>query len=493
MEQVKRRQLIRKYIVRAGLFFASFLICFLFIVRTLRFKNTDGVYMMKTFYEQEPDTVDLLILGTSHAFENINPGVLWEEQGVASYILGGPNQRLWNTYYSLKEALKTQKPKLVLLEGYAVCFEGDYVTDGQIVSNTFGMQWSRNKKEAMEITIPKKRMGEFAPEYIRYHSRYTDLSSEDFLKDKGDPYYENWKGFFCNFNTMYYDTQDVSQISDRRELNEKNRVFYEKILQLCSDEQIPILIVISPYPNASPEDMMAFNTAEELAERYGAAFLNCVREPDRFPIDYSVESADAEHLNYKGNQRFTKQLSVYLSENYSLPDRRGEAGYYSWQKNAECLNAMIKNQELKEKVDKEKVLEGIGNSDYWIFASTDGDCSTADPNIAEYLEMLGIEEKGESGIWLRTDSDNEAVLVGTDAYSKYYRYDKTDFKASRSLEKDGLYRCELMADGMIYHPIANGLTLLFYDTVTESIAGCVGIDGDQGYRIVNWYDYAPEE
>ena len=43
----------------------------------LTFKDRDGIYSMTKFYELEENTVDVLVLGSSHAYTKINTGILW--------------------------------------------------------------------------------------------------------------------------------------------------------------------------------------------------------------------------------------------------------------------------------------------------------------------------------------------------------------------------------------------------------------------------------
>ena len=74
---------------------------------------------LEYLYKQDADTVDLLVLGSSHAFEDVNTSVLYERYGISSYILAGSIQPFWNSYYYLQEALMSQRPRLVILEGSA--------------------------------------------------------------------------------------------------------------------------------------------------------------------------------------------------------------------------------------------------------------------------------------------------------------------------------------------------------------------------------------
>lgn len=55
----------------------------------LALKSYDGLHTMQKFYEQPENTVDLLVLGSSHAYVNIDTGTLWDEYGIPSYDLGG--------------------------------------------------------------------------------------------------------------------------------------------------------------------------------------------------------------------------------------------------------------------------------------------------------------------------------------------------------------------------------------------------------------------
>ena len=99
----------------------------------LSFKFTDGIAQVSEYYELEDETVDVLILGSSQAFCNINPVVLWEDYGISSYVLAGSAQPMWNTYYYLKEALKTQTPKLIVLDAFATSYQQSYMDDSRIV------------------------------------------------------------------------------------------------------------------------------------------------------------------------------------------------------------------------------------------------------------------------------------------------------------------------------------------------------------------------
>ena len=87
----------KKTVVRITGFLLILLMVLAGINRVFKMKYGDGIYSLTKFYEQKKDSVDVLVLGSSHAFENINTGTLWDEYGMASYVLGGSRQPSWNT------------------------------------------------------------------------------------------------------------------------------------------------------------------------------------------------------------------------------------------------------------------------------------------------------------------------------------------------------------------------------------------------------------
>ena len=75
-----------KNVGKAVCFLGLLLLMLMGCSQILQFKYMDGLYHMKAFYELEEDSLDVLVLGSSHAYEDINPAVLWKEQGIAAYI-----------------------------------------------------------------------------------------------------------------------------------------------------------------------------------------------------------------------------------------------------------------------------------------------------------------------------------------------------------------------------------------------------------------------
>jgi hypothetical protein len=108
----------------------SFLLVFALTITAymtaLDFKYLDSVFKFDAFYELPENSVDVLVLGSSHAYQGINTSVLWNEYGYSAFNLCGAAQPIWNTYYYLEEALKTQTPKVIILDIYSMHYSTEY-------------------------------------------------------------------------------------------------------------------------------------------------------------------------------------------------------------------------------------------------------------------------------------------------------------------------------------------------------------------------------
>lgn len=466
--------------------FCTVLVCVLnYVNQVFEMKYGDGIYDMVKFYELEPDTVDVLILGSSHAFESFNTGTLWDEYGMSSFVLGGSVQPMWNTYYYLKEALKTQTPQLIVLEGYMTIFSSEYIDDSRIIKNTYGLKWSKDKIDAIKISSPKDRWKEFLIEYFQYHTRYTELSRADFFRNQGNPLYADWKGFGCNMRTQPLEAADVAGVMERGSLYDKTEIYYRMTIELAQENNIPIIVVISPYAGINAQQQAVYNAAEDIANEYDVPFMNANLLINDIGIDFSIDAADQDHLNYRGNQKFSRAMGAYIKETFGVSDHRGNPAYQTWENDARYITCMIQNQELVETSDINEIIRKIQNPNYTLIVSVDGKCTTGDETLRPLFDALGIshDEKRE-GFWYITNPVGVHYFSGVGEAEKYMRPDYHDFRMTRTLdESTQTYTNIILIDNKANRSVANGVNLRIYDNVTQSIVDSFGFDMDASYQL----------
>lgn len=100
----------------------------------------------KGFNQLEKDSVDVLFMGASQMFSSIDAKRLTEEYGISSYDYGASRQMISTTEYYLDEALKTQHPKLVMIESCEILHEmSDDIRDEVIAYSYLPMPMSDEK------------------------------------------------------------------------------------------------------------------------------------------------------------------------------------------------------------------------------------------------------------------------------------------------------------------------------------------------------------
>lgn len=446
------------------------------------FKYGDGIYSIKKFYEQKKYTVDVLVLGSSHAFEDVNTAVLWQQYGIASYDMCGSMQPMWNSYFYLKEALKTQQPKVVVLEAYMTTFQENYSDDSRIIKNTFGMKWSKNKFEAISVSVPKERRKEFLLEYAQYHSRYPEITKEDFLKNQGNNFFTNWKGFGCNTDTVEFEKPDITDVIDRAPMTEKSEEYYRKIIELAQSNDIPISIVVSPYPGITEQQQKIYNYASDIAAEYSVAFINYNLYVDDIGLNYSEDFADQDHLNYKGNQKYSSVLGDYLIQNYTLKDRRDDEEYMSWENGSQYMMDFIDNQYLKNTTDISEIGNYLLDDQYSYIISFDGTCTTSDSNVRPIVENVEGLDENVNGIYVVESGKVTKKVVGDDS-ELYFTFDKHDVILKRN-EVDGTMSNSVCFDNAYYKKVGNGINVIVYSKTIGEIVDTFAFDMDSNYACI---------
>lgn len=306
-----------KNFVKAAGFLVVFVLLFVQVNNVLKFKHEDGIVQMEQFYKQQENSIDVLCMGSSHVFANIDPEILEKDYGISAYDLAGSMQPMWNTYYYLEEALKYQKPSLIVLDVFRLTEGFAYSKESKVVKNTYGMKLSvekiRSIKESVENEDDTLRhvLG-----FETYHNRYYELTENDFKGGiKKDASY---KGYYGLEEVQAQKRPDVSGIADTLPIEEKSKEYFLKILTLAEKENIPVLLINAPYC-VTQDDKRVFNELDNLLTEGvpgQVAYLNFNELYDQMELDFATDFADSEHLNKEGAAKFNAYLGQYLSENY---------------------------------------------------------------------------------------------------------------------------------------------------------------------------------
>ena len=358
-------------IIKALIIAVVAIVLVLGIAKVLLLKSEDGINQFQAFYKQPENSIDVIFSGSSKVYCDIATGVLWENHGIAAFDLGGAEAPSWVSYYQIKEALKTQKPKVICYE-VSVAAMYDMLTQANNWStdNSYGMKWNSNRIDLLRVDSDEEQFIERLNPYNIMHGRYKDLEENDFTNVRDSV---NYKGFDPRDRVNERETPDNAGITDCTPCTEKEEEYIRKLIELTRSEGIDLVMFASPYCVTDREQEI-LNYVGNIAEEEGVEFIDFNRRYDELGMDFSSDMADSGHLNYSGNYKFTDYFGKLLKENHDIPDRRGDSRYVSWDWDAAIQN-YERNASAIANSDSAADIMNMTKNGYILFAVYDGKAS----------------------------------------------------------------------------------------------------------------------
>jgi hypothetical protein len=337
-------------------FFIILFFALAFANRLLEPKYMNGIYegaMIKEYYAS-PGPFDVVFLGDCEVYENISTVKLWENYGISSYIRGGPQQLIWQSYYLLEDVFRREKPYAVVYNVLAARV-GSQTKEEYNRLNIDGMKLSLSKLNSAAVSIKNSPVQtESAASYIfpilRYHDRWTQLTAEDFK------YFFKPKNVTFNGYLMRSDVSPADVIPKGPRLPDYSfpeiSFFYlDKILELCKQNGAKLILMKAPtvYPYWYPEWNRQIL---DYADKNGLEFYNFL-ELDT-GVDLSTDTYDKGfHLNVYGAEKLADYIGKILSEKYDVPDWRPDPSKEIFQYWEDLTQKYYAHKALQEKEFKE--------------------------------------------------------------------------------------------------------------------------------------------
>lgn len=314
-------------------------------------KTSEAVTTVKSFYTEPKDSLDVIFLGDSAVYSGISPIVLWDEYKIASYNYATPAERIWTTYYTIQEAIKYQKPKLIVIDTGCI-YENHAQAESHLRNNLDSKKNSITKLKAVTNPIYKHSLFDVASYFIpvlRYHDRWDKLSHKDFniLKD----YHSATKGYNMSAKIKGYkkDFDYFKTTSQKENMNVTNKEYLEKIISICNSHNISILFI--SVPDAKTWNYAKHNAFVEYSRDVNIPYIDFNEYAEEIGFDWKHDTSDSgTHLNMYGAEKITSYLGKYLINNYTFENHDGDERYIHWEKDS-----------LNYKKLKEKKIENIKN------------------------------------------------------------------------------------------------------------------------------------
>lgn len=368
-------------------FLLIFALLFVYVQELLRDKWAEGEYNVTTkvkgFYEEEENTLDVVFIGSSQMYADMAPAVLFHEYGITSYDFCANEQPMWISYYYIKEVLKHQNPKVIVLDVFTV-YGDAYEEEGVTHINLDDLPMSLNKIAAIRDSVPAGMRYSFYFPLAKYHNTWTDFYEG---KAMFSFYHErdSYKGYSPFVFAADYEDGAKAEVVNQTEsepIPKRAETWLRKIIALCEEENIPLVLIKTPNGNAERQKL--YNSVSELAKETGTPFLNM-----------NVLLDGQAHVNVLQAEKISLLMGEYLTANYEFEDKRENPAYAKWSEDAELFYRQKAKCLLISAQTFEEYVSLLADDDYivCISAKNSGKQPFSAENIAFLNECLQLHCK----------------------------------------------------------------------------------------------------
>lgn len=340
-------------------------------------------------YRGEPrDSIDTVFIGNSDIYRAISPVDLFHQTGITSAIAGRPNKQLSEVPGDIRDILRYQNPKTIVLEtdcmfsgtnpgfkkgispleaeaakvdvaGQAPSKATDADVAGQAPSkatdaDVAGQAPSKATDTAHQNIFAKCKAllqeGDSAflaalnykfP-LVKYHDNWKHLKLTTFLQPRGKYHFSNKGMAYANTVKAYPFGNEYMQLSGGKHamLSEEKLDQFQKIYDLC--DRNGIRLVLLTVPSANTWNKGKSDTVKQLAKKYDLTYYDYNRQlPAGF--NWVTDSKDGgNHLNYAGASAVTKDLAKKLTDDLALnPTSLTKEQKQQWKKDYEHFHKSI--------------------------------------------------------------------------------------------------------------------------------------------------------
>ena len=314
------------FIVRTILFLLLFLVMFFVVNRIFLYKD-NNYFNYQNFVRQKENSIDILVMGSSHSIDSIDSvelGKKLQEEGLSLSVfnMSITGMRIEQIVYRFEEALKTQKPELLIVETFSfvpISYSNEETTRRYALDY---MPLTQEKVQFIENKVEDK--SSFYVPFIKYHTRWMELNKEDFqvLSDKWVEEKSRYNGILagekpdCQGERDTYLEQDFQAIAERRELEAAQKEDLEYLIELARENDFKILFLSVPY-----KIQMDFPSVElikcnnYLQENYvddeWIYMLDLNEKMNELQWNYDYMQ-DEGHVNNKGREIVMNHLAQYI-------------------------------------------------------------------------------------------------------------------------------------------------------------------------------------
>lgn len=332
-------------------FLLILLLCFLTTQVRLGFRDDLGSQQVfREYYALPSHTVDVVCIGTSAVQRGWISPIAYKRHGIASYSLATASQPFCLAKHIMKEAIRTQKPKVFVIDLRGAMKNPGDMHDSFIRRVTDNMSDSLVRwtaiNEALSYIGPDNE--EIDVDDISYYiklAKYHELYNPAKIpKEVGVVYYSG----FAYYEPTYYmikPQRDVGPQEKSMKIDKECKNILNDLLDYCDTIDSKVVFTLMPFAG-SRKQLRKLNTVASIVEKRGYDCINFMDYEHRVGqgMDYSKIFYNRNHTNYYGSKKITTYICRYLRKNYNLPNRKLDIRNGAWDESSKAFSSVTKEK-----------------------------------------------------------------------------------------------------------------------------------------------------
>ena len=305
------------------------LLVFVLLGQRLFFNVMSHEYVrLKGFYQEDKDSLDVILLGSSECFCDYSPAEAYRTSGIAnySYSFNYNPVTLWK--YELTEITSRQNPKLLVVELNGACYgEKDLYNYGPIRTFIDSIPLSRNKIDCANnfsnVLGEDGWLSVYFP-ILKYHESPFDHDPRSII----DPFlrgYPLMRGAYSHAFRFSDTDQEIIPSSGDDTIYPLDPVAakaFTEFLDECDKSNIENILFVQ-FPHLIVNEwgnnrMDRYNELGAMAQARGYEYLDLNDYLDESKLLSTEDYSNSDHLNAQGQKKFSDWFIHHLVEKYSL-------------------------------------------------------------------------------------------------------------------------------------------------------------------------------
>lgn len=340
------------------------------------------------YYHENEESLDVVLLGASEIYTSFSAGLAYNKFGFTSYPFATESITAAGTITALKEIVRTQNPKLILIEPNAFLYSNtkNEEKEPHIRKLIDNIPLNSNKIEYINNNVEPDEKLEYYMPLIKYHRMWRDYPEparrvvSTILQDiRGRSILKGYRTTTDIYNS------DVKKINKRigsetgvLPLNQELERKLRELLTYCVEQDLNVVFVRMPHMvyNKTYDRVKRSNRAEQIVNGYGFDYLNLERSWDKIGIDIKTDYYNLDHLNIYGTVKMTNYLGNIIQNDYGIgKSELSDSQKENWESAAKSFNQLyrycdelIKKDEriqLEEDINTLSAIKKYSSEDFW--------------------------------------------------------------------------------------------------------------------------------